>query len=134
MRYHCVNIFNNGSTVDAIALGHGVSVTYRRAGDGHEHHENCGADSSHLAHRRESRGDSMAEINSDDTALRSVDAGSVVGFHVHAAHETRHADNARTGGVVEVECKEEVEAVEGNENVDEGKHQAGNVDEKISIV
>ena len=110
-----------------------MSVAHGGAGDKVKDDHGGGADGGDLSGGRESRGDGIAEINVDDTRPASVGTRRIVGFHVHAADEARHAGGGDTGGMVAMEGEEDVEAVERHEGVGGGEDLAGDADEDVGV-
>lgn len=110
-----------------------MSVAHGGAGDKGKDDHGGGADGGDLSGGRESRGDGIAEINVDDTRPASVGTRRIVGFHVHAADEARHAGGGNTGGMVATEGKKDVEAVEHHEGVGGGEDIAGDADEDVGV-
>ena len=57
----------------------------------------------------------------------------IVGFHVHAADEVRHAGDGDPGGIVTADDEVEIEAVDGEEGVGGGEDNAGDADEDVVV-
>lgn len=110
-----------------------MSVAHGGAGDKEKDDHGGGADGGDLSGGGERRGDGIAEINVDDTRPAPVGTRCIVGFHVHAADEARHAGGGDTGGMVAMEGKEDVEAVERHEGVGGGEDIAGDADEDVGV-
>lgn len=133
MSNHFVNIHDSGGTVGAVGLRHGVSVAHGSAGDKDKDDHGGGADGGDLSGGGESRGDGIAEINVDHTRLAPVGTRRIVGFHVHAADESRHAGGGDTGGMVATEGEENVEALERHEGVGGSEDITGNADKDVGV-
>ena len=110
-----------------------MSVADGGAGYGGEDDEGGGADGGDLSGGGESCGDGIAEINVDYTRPAPVRMRRIVGFHMHAADEARHAGGGDTGGMVATEGEEDVEAVERHEGVGGGEDIAGDADEDVGV-
>lgn len=116
-----------------VVLRNGVSVAHGGAGDKEKDYHGGGADGGDLSGGGESRGDGIAEINVDYTRPAPVRMRRIVGVHVHAADEVRHAGGGDTGGMVAEEGEEDVEAVEHHEGIGGGEDIAGDADEDVGI-
>lgn len=110
-----------------------MSVAHGGAGDKDKDDHGGGADGGDLSGGGESRGDGIAEVDVNDTRLAPAGTWRIVGFHVHAADEARHAGGVDTGGMVAMEGEEDVEAVERHEGVGGGEDIAGDADEDVGV-
>lgn len=57
----------------------------------------------------------------------------IVGLHVHAADEARHAGDGDPGRMMATEVEKEIEAVDGEEGVGGGEDNAGDADEDVVV-
>ena len=110
-----------------------MSVADGGAGYGGEDDEGGGADGGNLTGGGDGGVYCITEINVDDTRPAPVRTRRIMGFHVHAADEARHAGDGDTGGMMTADDKIEIEAVEGEDGVGGGEDNAGDADEDVGV-
>lgn len=110
-----------------------MSVADGGARYGGEDDEGGGADGGDLTGGGDGGVYCITEIDIDYTRATFIGLWCIVGFHVHAADEARHAGNGDTGGMMTADDKDDIEAVDGEEGVGGGEDNAGDADEDVGV-
>lgn len=110
-----------------------MSVADGGAEYGGEDDEGGGADGGNLTGGGDGGVYCITEIDIDYTRATFTGLWCIVGLHVHAADEARHAGDGDTGGMVTADDKIEIEAVEGKEGVGGGEDNSGDAYEDVGV-